>query len=130
MWLAPAGPAGTLPAMSLGVSAVVVDCHDPERVGRFWSAALSRPLERGEDGVWWWLGLDQGSPGILFLQNPDAKVVKNRLHLDLRPDDQRREVARLIALGAREKDIGQGEVSWVVMADPEDNEFCVLQPES
>jgi hypothetical protein len=56
-------------------------------------------------------------------------VVKNRLHLDLRPDDQQREVERLIGLGAREKDIGQGQVSWVVMADPADNEFCVLEPE-
>jgi hypothetical protein len=53
--------------------------------------------------------------------------VKNRVHLDLRPDDQRSEVERLIGLGAREKDIGQGEVTWVVMADPEDNEFCVLR---
>ncbi|HYA00967.1 MAG TPA: VOC family protein [Candidatus Binatia bacterium] len=116
--------------MTLTVSAIVVDCRDPERVGRFWSAALSRPLEGGEEGVWWWLELGQGGPGILFLQNPDAKVVKNRLHLDLRPDDQLREVERLTGLGARRKDIGQGEVGWVVMGDPEDNEFCVLEPES
>lgn len=116
-------------AVALRVSAVVVDCLDPERVGQFWSAALSRPVVRGEEGVWWWLDLGQGNPGILFLQNPEPKVVKNRLHLDLRPDDQRREVERLIGLGAREKDIGQGAVSWVVMADPADNEFCVLEPE-
>jgi hypothetical protein len=54
--------------------------------------------------------------------------VKNRVHLDLRPDDQAAEVARLEALGASRVDIGQGEVSWVVMADPEGNEFCVLAP--
>jgi hypothetical protein len=55
-------------------------------------------------------------------------VVKNRLHLDLRPDDQGAEVERLVSLGAGHADIGQGEHSWVVLADPEGNEFCVLRP--
>ena len=55
------------------------------------------------------------------------KPQKNRLHIDLNPDDQYAEVVRLLALGARRADIGQGEVSWVVLADPEDNEFCVLR---
>ena len=59
---------------------------------------------------------------------PEGKVVKNRLHVDLRPQDQDAEVARLEALGARRIGIGQGEVSWVVMADPEGNEFDVLRP--
>jgi hypothetical protein len=55
--------------------------------------------------------------------------VKNRLHFDLAPDDQDAEVERLLALGARRVDIGQGETrSWVVLADPEGNEFCVLRP--
>ncbi len=54
--------------------------------------------------------------------------MKDRIHLDLRPDDQDAEVERLIALGARRIDIGQGDVTWVVMADPEANEFCVLRP--
>jgi Glyoxalase-like domain len=58
----------------------------------------------------------------------EGKVVKNRLHLDLRPGDQAAEVARLEALGARRVSIGQGEVSWVVMADPDGNEFDVLRP--
>jgi Glyoxalase-like domain len=57
-----------------------------------------------------------------------GKTVKNRLHLDLRPADQPAEVARLEALGARRVSIGQGDVSWVVMADPEGNEFDVLPP--
>ena len=59
---------------------------------------------------------------------PEGKTVKNRLHLDLRPSDQSAEVARLEALGARQVSIGQGDVSWVVMADPDGNEFDVLQP--
>jgi len=57
----------------------------------------------------------------------EGKIVKNRLHLDLRPADQAAEVARLEALGARQVSIGQGDVSWVVMADPDGNEFDVLQ---
>ena len=95
-------------------------------MGRFWSAALGLPLQVDADGDRW-LELGEGSPNLLFQEVLEGKVVKNRLHLDFRPDDQRREVGRLIGLGAREKDIGQGQVTWVVMADPEDNEFCVLR---
>ncbi len=59
---------------------------------------------------------------------PEAKTVKDRIHLDLRPDDQQAEVARAEALGARRVDVGQGpDVTWVVMADPEGNEFCILR---
>jgi hypothetical protein len=77
---------------------VVIDCRDPERVGRFWSAALGLPLQVDEDGDRW-LEPGDGSPDILFLEVPEAKAVKNRVHLDLRPDDQLREVERLIGLG-------------------------------
>ena len=69
-------------------------------------------------------------PDLLFLKNPDSKIVKNRLHLCLRPDDQAVEVARLESLGAKRIEIGQSEtpgVTWIVMADPEGNEFCVLR---
>ena len=67
-------------------------------------------------------------PDILFLKVPEAKTIKNRLHLDLRPVDQTAEVARLEALGATRIEVGQGpEVSWVVLADPDGNEFCVLR---
>jgi hypothetical protein len=65
-------------------------------------------------------------PGLLFVRVTEAKTVKNRLHVDFRPDDQDVEVDRLLALGATRVDIGQGETSWVVLADPEGNEFCVL----
>jgi hypothetical protein len=65
-------------------------------------------------------------PGLLFVPVPEGKVVKNRLHLDFRPDDQEAEVARLLALGARHADVGQGEQPWVTLMDPEGNEFCVL----
>ncbi len=75
----------------------------------------------------------QGSPqdgvaaDFLFLKVPESKTVKNRLHLDLRPDNQAVEVQRLLSIGASSVDIGQGEQTWVVMADPEGNEFCVLR---
>jgi hypothetical protein len=113
--------------VTLRWQSIVVDCHDTERVARFWSQALRLPLQGPDDGEWW---LEPGGdhPDILFEQVPEAKSVKNRVHLDLRPDDQAAEVARLISLGARHVDIGQGDVSWVVLADPEGNEFCVLQP--
>ncbi|MCA1572263.1 MAG: hypothetical protein LC798_18535 [Chloroflexi bacterium] len=62
-----------------------------------------------------------------FMRNPDGKVAKNRWHFGLAPDDEAAEVARLEGLGARRADIGQGEVSWVVMKDVERNHFCVLK---
>ncbi len=66
-------------------------------------------------------------PGLEFVRLDEAKKAKSRLHLDFVPDDQDAEVARLEAHGAQRVDIGQGDQSWVVMADPEGNEFCVLR---
>jgi predicted enzyme related to lactoylglutathione lyase len=63
------------------------------------------------------------------LRVPEAKTTKNRLHIDLDPDDFDAEVDRVLRLGAVHTDVGQGpDVSWVVLADPEGNEFCVLRP--
>jgi catechol 2,3-dioxygenase-like lactoylglutathione lyase family enzyme len=119
--------------MPLTIQCVNVDCHDPEKLAGFWAEALGwRVTYQTEDE--WVLEPAEGSPqdgvapDLLFYKVPDVKVVKNRLHLDLRPDDRDAEVARLEALGAQRVDIGQGEQSWVVLADPEGNEFCVLRP--
>lgn len=116
--------------MSLAINSLTVDCHDPAALARFWSAALDWPvLDQGEDEVLI-APFEERHPGVfpvLFLRNPDEKRVKNRWHYDLAPDDQAAEVARLEGLGARRADIGQGDVDWVVMADPEGNEFCVLR---
>ena len=80
----------------------------------------SLPEHSLEDGV---------VPDLLFLRVPDVKAGKNRLHLDLRPEDQDAEVARLEALGRPRPRVGQsGDEGWVVLADPEGNEFCVLRP--
>ncbi len=116
-----------------------IDSVDPVRLGRWWAdllgwritfeepdqVVLEPPDGSPEDGL---------SPDMLFLRVPETKKVKNRLHIDLRPEDQALEVSRAEALGAHRIDVGQsGSVSWVVMADPEGNEFCildVLEPEA
>ncbi|HEY0493236.1 MAG TPA: VOC family protein [Candidatus Dormibacteraeota bacterium] len=113
--------------MPLRWSNIVIDCEDPEKVARFWGRALELKLNGPHDGEWW---LEPGGdiPDVLFLKVPESKSVKNRVHLDFRPGDQLAEVERLLSLGARRVDIGQRDVPWVVMADPEGNEFCVLRP--
>jgi hypothetical protein len=106
---------------------VTIDAHDPKLLARFWSEALGYHISyENQDEVAIEPSAPDSAPAILFLVVPDQKVVKNRVHFDLAPDDQPAEVDRLLKLGARKADIGQGDVSWVVMADPEGNEFCVL----
>jgi Glyoxalase-like domain len=113
--------------MTLRWQSIVIDCSDTLLVASFWSEALGLELHGPEHGEYW---VEPGgvSPDMLFQQVPEGKSVKDRIHMDLTPDDQDAEVARLISLGARPIDIGQGDVTWVVMADPENNEFCVLRP--
>jgi hypothetical protein len=119
--------------MDIRIQCLCIDAADPARVASFWQSALGwrRTFEEADQVV---LEPPEGSqevgivPDLLFLKVPEGKTVKNRLHLDLRPLDQDAEVARLEALGARRVSVGQGEVSWVVMADPEGNEFDVLRP--
>ncbi|MFF7335722.1 VOC family protein [Streptomyces sp. NPDC008163] len=116
-----------------------VDCHDPERLAAFWCEVLGfTVLDRGKDMVeissWDPTAEDirsrQMPPTLYFQRVPETKAVKNRLHLDVSPIDcsTEAEVTRLLALGATRVDVGQGEGrSWVVMADPEGNEFCVVR---
>jgi predicted enzyme related to lactoylglutathione lyase len=106
-----------------------VDARDPESQARFWGAVLDYPVghDEGDDEEWWVQKDDDTFPAILFLKVPESKSVKNRLHIDLAPDDRDNEVERVMALGATRADVGQtGDESWVVLADPEGNEFCVL----
>ncbi len=115
--------------MALRLNAIGFDADDPATLGRWWAEALGWHSATVEDGdVLLTPPPGQGAP-ILFMSVPEAKTVKNRLHLDFTPDDQQSEVDRLIGLGARHVDIGQGEQTWVVLADPEGNEFCVLAPD-
>jgi len=106
---------------------VVVDATNPALMARFWAAVLDYQIvfEQPDEVV---IAKDRETyPGIIFVPVPEPKTLKNRLHIDLNPDNQEAEVARLLALGAKRVDVGQtDEVTWVVMADPEGNEFCVL----
>ncbi len=106
-----------------------IDCHDAERLARFWCQVLDYDiLDRDEGYVE--IGKEGKLPTILFAPVPERKTVKNRLHIDVNPvdRDQGAEVERILALGASRADVGQGDdVSWVVLADPEGNEFCVLR---
>ena len=106
---------------------LVVDCGDVPKVASFWAELFERPLAGPDEGGDCWIDATETNPEILFQPVPEGKSAKNRLHIDLRPDDQDAEVARAEKLGARRVDIGQGDVSWVVLADPEGNEFCILR---
>ncbi|MFE2228328.1 VOC family protein [Streptomyces kronopolitis] len=113
------------------MAAVVVDCTDPRAMARFWGEAMDWTLHEVTDDRAVLRSAGRVGPYLEFLRTFDAKTVKNRTHLDLRPypgDEQAEEVARLRALGATEVDLGQGDVPWTVLADPEGNEFCVLTP--
>ena len=108
---------------------LVVDSAAPDRLAAFWMAVLGwQPTGRYQGAVEI-AGPPGSGPSLTFVPVPEAKSVKNRLHLDVNPVgcDQEQEVERLIGLGARRIDIGQDEQSWVVLADPEGNEFCVLR---
>ena len=122
-------------AENLRLQCITIDSANPKKIAEFWAAALDWKITY-EDEIEVSIELLDGSPevgripDILFLKNPDAKSVKNRLHFDLRPLDQDAEVARLEKLGAKRIEIGQSDyegTTWVVMADPDGNEFCVLR---
>lgn len=122
--------------MSLRVQCICIDAQNPGSLASFWEAVLGwrrteeepdeivlePPAGSAEDGI---------VPDLLFLKVPEEKSGKNRLHLDLRPDDQRAEVERLEELGAVRVDVGQtAEATWIVLGDPEGNEFCVLRAQA
>ncbi|WP_328331116.1 VOC family protein [Kribbella sp. NBC_00382] len=121
--------------MSIRVQCVIYDAIDPAAQARFWAevlgwrithevekeSVLEPPEGSPEDGI---------VPDILFVRVPEdeKKSLKNRVHMDLRPDDQEAEIARVEKLGAQRASVGQDDsVSWVVMTDPEGNEFCILR---
>jgi len=110
---------------------VVIDCADPKRVATFWSAVLGWPLTEETTGLCWISSTGEPwapAPVLVFVPVPEPKTLKNRVHIDVNPSgaDQAEELDRLLALGASRVDIGQGDVPWVVLADIEGNEFCLL----
>jgi len=113
--------------LALDLACVVVDSKDPEGLARFWSQVLDFEIEDSSPEEVFMSLRSGGGHNVLFVKVADDKVVKNRLHFDLRPDDKDAEVARVLALGATRVDIGQRDVTWEVLADPEGNEFCILR---
>ena len=109
---------------------LVVDCTDIRLVSDFWKQTLDwQVVYESDDEIV--IAKDESTyPAIIFGTVPEAKTIKNRLHIDLNPDDQEAEVERLLGLGATRVEVGQSAakepVKWVVLADPEGNEFCVL----
>ncbi|MFF1833258.1 VOC family protein [Streptomyces sp. NPDC058231] len=117
--------------MAVSFYSVVVDAHDLPSQARFWCRVLDwKVLFESHDEIV--IGADKDAvPGITFVPVPEGKTVKNRLHIDLAPDDQAAEVGRIVGLGATRLNIGQPvDVGWAVLADPEGNEFCVLSPKN
>jgi predicted enzyme related to lactoylglutathione lyase len=125
----PPGNIGSFP-----IYAIAYDALDAASLGRFWSAATGWPIVREAEQIVFLRSPDNTGPFITVSGPPERvapKPVKNRIHLDVAPftgDDHVGEVERLISLGARRIDIGQGVTPWEVLADPEGNEFCVLTP--
>ncbi|MEV4165902.1 VOC family protein [Nonomuraea dietziae] len=111
---------------------VVFDCRHPASLARFWAAALdgyriapydgTEPFDPEDDPT---VLIEGGSPRLWFQLVPESKIVKNRVHLDVRCDDLDAESRRLTALGARVVEYVE---DWIVMADPEGNEFCLQGP--
>ena len=128
--------------MSLRWYSVVVDCHDLAAPARLWAETLDYVLvfenETEAAIIPRWASVEpmedvaefRSQPqGLVFVRVPESKTIKNRLHIDLAPhtsQDRDAEISRLIDRGATRVDVGQGEPTWVVLADPEGNEFCVL----
>ena len=116
--------------MAARISCMCIDAIEPRPVADFWAAVLGWDVVEETDE-----GISLASPGrdlptLDILPVPEAKLTKNRLHLDLRADNTSFdiELERLEGLGARRVDVGQGsDVTWVVFADPEGNEFCLLR---
>ena len=114
--------------MALVLECVLIDCVDLGVMTAFWCQALDlEHVWTGPSGGHLLDAADGSGRRLALMPSRVDKTGKNRVHFDLRPDDQDAEVRRLESLGALRVDIGQADVTWVVMADPEGNEFCVLR---
>src|SRR3954468_1187849 len=109
---------------------IVVDCTDARKVAQFWADVLGWPLQEHEEYFWLSSTGEATAPPplLVFVPVPEPKTVKNRIHIDVNPSgcDQQEELQRLLSLGARHVDVGQKDEPWIVLADVEGNEFCLL----
>jgi catechol 2,3-dioxygenase-like lactoylglutathione lyase family enzyme len=111
------------------IAAIVIDAVDPQLIARFWGEVLGWPVVEEEEGVITIAAADGSWPTIDVAPVPETKTIKDRVHLDLRADgiSTAAELDRLYRLGATPADVGQAaDARWVVLADPEGNEFCLL----
>ncbi len=115
--------------MGAALTEIVVDAADPSRLAGFWEAVLGWERTEEDDTGVEISPSEGGRPKLVFVPVPEAKAGKNRVHIDVNPTgcDQDEELARLHSLGATDVDVGQGDQSWYVLADPEGNEFCLLR---
>jgi hypothetical protein len=114
--------------MTLSLANITFDCQNATTLAHFWSEAIGRPVDDGAEPYFSSIGFpaQPGQQAWLFLQVPESKSAKNRMHLDLTAEDRHGEVARLVALGATQ--VGEHDEyghQWTVLLDPEGNEFCV-----
>jgi predicted enzyme related to lactoylglutathione lyase len=128
----------SVPSVGTRLVSVVFNAQDPAALAEFWAAALQWPVTYAdadevvveiEDEAGHWA--DVGAVPLVFVRVPEPKNGKNRVHLDLASssvEEQMTTVERLLDHGARRVDVGQGDVPWQVLADPEGNELCVLEP--
>jgi Glyoxalase-like domain len=115
--------------MACKFSELVIDSLDPEPIARWWAEVLGYRITEMDDDQVEIAGPRGSGPTLVFVKVPERKSVKNRLHIDVSPTDleQDAELDRLRELGAERTDVGQGEdAGWVVLQDPDGNEFCLL----
>jgi len=116
--------------VSSAIINITFDCADPRALARFWGQVTGWPVTEEPAPGYEESAVGQpaeGRPRLYFVKVPEGKTIKNRLHLDVMPDDrtQDEEIARLTGLGARVVSDRRPELGWVLLADPEGNEFCV-----
>lgn len=115
-------------ASSCRIDEVIVDCASPSSLARFWAGALGYDIYEEDGDVAAIEDPDGRGPAMCFQRVPESKALKNRIHFDLNADDDLEPtIERLVALGATRLDWGiRADATWVVLADPEGNEFCVV----
>ena len=116
--------------MTIQLLAVTFDCADAASLGRFWAEALGEELDEGASPAFASIGASdaaRSTPRWYFAQVPEPKTAKNRMHADLTTTSLDDEVARLVAIGATERnEVEMGTMRWITLADPEGNEFDVI----
>jgi hypothetical protein len=116
--------------MACKFSELTIDSLDPHRIARWWADLLDYRITEADEDVVELAGPSGSGPSLVFARVPEQKSVKNRLHIDVSPTDrdQEAELTRILGLGAERVDVGQGQdASWVVLRDPDGNEFCLLR---